>query len=212
MNFPGHDRVTGSRAGPRRLLVQLAPNWCRNFVSRSPPLTIICLRTSLDYAVATDEAMAKVPVFDPISFLMKRRFPFFGLSPMGKRYPSATSIFHDPQEVEAYRAELARKPQSELNQLVEHERRAEEEEIKRKLDEAEQARFFHQPNAQADFDHYCKCSYWTVDEAIALSFGKNPQIVNWATVAPYVPASKFAPRLQFAPRSGITRCLLATVV
>ena len=48
--------------------------------------------------------------------------------------------------------------------------------------EEERKKFYNQPDANADFDYYCKCPYWTLDEAIALSLGKDPVKVNWNTV------------------------------
>jgi hypothetical protein len=41
------------------------------------------------------------------------------------------------------------------------------------------ARFFNQPYATADFDHWCKAEHWSLDEAIALVMGKAPEIVSW---------------------------------
>jgi hypothetical protein len=35
--------------------------------------------------------------------------------------------------------------------------------------------FFNQPDAVADYDHWSKTAHWTLDEAIALSFGKAPE-------------------------------------
>jgi len=44
--------------------------------------------------------------------------------------------------------------------------------------QAERKRFFHQPEADADFEYWAKMPFWTLEEAIALSFGKNPKIVT----------------------------------
>lgn len=137
--------------------------------------------------------MPRAPAFDPIGYLVKRKFPLSGIAPMALRY--SNQPMPEPnltREAEAYRAELAQKSASDLQLLVEEERRAAAEETKRRLDAEERERFFHQPRARADFDHYCKCSYWTVDEAVALSFGKNPEIVNWKNIAPLVGVSAFA--------------------
>lgn len=37
-------------------------------------------------------------------------------------------------------------------------------------------------DADANFEWWTKCPYWTLDEAVALLFGKNPKIVNWESV------------------------------
>lgn len=56
----------------------------------------------------------------------------------------------------------------------------------------EQSRFFHQAYANADFEHWGKLSYWTLDEAVALSLGKAPEVVNWDLVKDLVSKSTFA--------------------
>lgn len=55
-----------------------------------------------------------------------------------------------------------------------------QEELTKQYIEDDQRRFFNTPNAEADFDYWSKMPHWTLDEALALSFGKNPKIVNWA--------------------------------
>ncbi len=61
-----------------------------------------------------------------------------------------------------------------------------------KVEFEEQLRFFNQPHAKADVTHWSKASYWTLDEAIALSFGKNPEEVEWKYVKEHVHISPFA--------------------
>ena len=56
----------------------------------------------------------------------------------------------------------------------------------------EQARFFNQPHSNANFSYWSKAAYWTLDEATALSFGKAPNVVNWASVKGHVEYSSFA--------------------
>ena len=54
------------------------------------------------------------------------------------------------------------------------------EELKKKYVEDDQRRFFNQPKAKADFNYWSKMPEWTLDEAIVLSFGKNPEYVTWS--------------------------------
>ena len=44
--------------------------------------------------------------------------------------------------------------------------------------EREESYFFNQPDAQAVFDYWARLSSWKVEEAVALSFGKNPKVVT----------------------------------
>jgi hypothetical protein len=53
-------------------------------------------------------------------------------------------------------------------------------------------RFFNQPHAAADFEHWSKLAHWTLDEAVALSSGKAPERVNWEAVSKYLQLSSFA--------------------
>jgi polyhydroxyalkanoate synthesis regulator phasin len=43
----------------------------------------------------------------------------------------------------------------------------------------EAAHPFNQPHARADFDHWAKMEYWTVDEGIALLLGRSPAALIW---------------------------------
>ena len=53
--------------------------------------------------------------------------------------------------------------------------------------EDDQRQFFNQPRAAADFDYWSKMTHWTLDEAIALSFGKAPEVVNEKSLKGVVP-------------------------
>src|SRR5262249_32211037 len=60
---------------------------------------------------------------------------------------------------------------------------------------------FNQPHARADYEHWSKAAHWTLDEAIALSFGKAPEVVGWKVVQQYVQVSPFA--VQYARRRDL---------
>jgi hypothetical protein len=52
--------------------------------------------------------------------------------------------------------------------------------------------FFDQPDAQADFEYWSKAEYWTSDEAVAISFGKNPKVVTGEALKNYLGKAQFA--------------------
>jgi rhodanese-related sulfurtransferase len=52
--------------------------------------------------------------------------------------------------------------------------------------------FFNHSVSEADFERWSKLADWTIDEAIALSFGKDPDVVNWKLVQNYGGRSGFA--------------------
>ncbi|MGH6854785.1 MAG: hypothetical protein ACREDX_06615 [Aestuariivirga sp.] len=61
-----------------------------------------------------------------------------------------------------------------------------------KAEEDEAQRFLNQPYARADFEHWSKAAYWSIEEAVALSLGREPKVVHWKSVASYRQVSKFA--------------------
>jgi hypothetical protein len=110
----------------------------------------------------------------------------------------ARGEYQDPEErrnkIEEYRAELLAKDPRELQELYKEERAKERVEAEVRPDWEDRQRFFNQPHAKADFIHWSKAAHWTLDEAVALSFGKEPTIVNWNRVQKYTEISRFAGR------------------
>ncbi len=51
---------------------------------------------------------------------------------------------------------------------------------------------FPQPQSAADFEYWAKMPVWTLNEAIALSFGKNPDQVDWDLIEIYRKVSPIA--------------------
>jgi hypothetical protein len=96
------------------------------------------------------------------------------------------------REIAAYKAQLLQLPPGQLQALAESEFEKQRAEIAAKAEREDRERFFNQPYAEADFDHWSKAAHWTLDEAIALSFGKAPECVNWKSVLPLVGVSAFA--------------------
>jgi hypothetical protein len=140
--------------------------------------------------------MAKLPDFDPIGFLIHRKFG--AATVRGQPLPSLSGgrlARIDPdiaRQIAAFKDELSKLPPDELQALMGSELRAQREEWAAKAELEERQRFFNQPAASADFDHWSRCAHWTLDEAIALSFGKAPERVNWRRVEPFVNVSDFA--------------------
>jgi hypothetical protein len=146
--------------------------------------------------------MARLPQFEPVEFLLERKFGA-GARHADRTLPVSLSsgrrIRTDPNlavRVAQYRAELLTLPSDDLKSLVESEREKQRAELAAKVEHEERERFFNQPLARADFDHWSKAAHWTLDEAVALSFGKAPERVNWETVKPFVNVSAFAFQYQ----------------
>lgn len=55
--------------------------------------------------------------------------------------------------------------------------------LKARQEQANEARrFYRQPNAQANFPYWLAMDFWTLDEAVALLVGKNPEVVTPASI------------------------------
>ena len=106
--------------------------------------------------------------------------------------------------------------EEQLNTLYESELAKGQEEQRAKLEEREESFFFNTPAANADFDHWSRAAYWTLEEAIALSFGKDPARVNWRAISDYDQASRFpklyARRLDLAKRAALWKKLFDPVL
>lgn len=64
--------------------------------------------------------------------------------------------------------------------------------------EAEAERFFNKPQARADFGHWAKLDYWTLEEGVALCFGRSPKAVNRKSIEPERDVSPFAKQFMDA--------------
>lgn len=135
--------------------------------------------------------MARIPRIDKVSFLVNRKFNEFRTRSHGR---NALTSYSDSdfasfdlnlktglpdaklREAERYRAQLQVMDSSDLEELY-------LQEIHCKFLEEDQTRFFYSKMVEADFDYWSKMSHWTLDEAIALSFGKDPERVNWNSLS-----------------------------
>jgi hypothetical protein len=127
--------------------------------------------------------MAKQPsTRERIDYLISRRFP---LSYLLNIAPSLSSRGPPPDtrqlrtEVDSFRSELVALSTPELIARFDEEKEKETQQLRAKADQEERERFFNLPHANADYDHWSKAAHWTLDEAIALSFGRAPEIVRW---------------------------------
>ena len=81
------------------------------------------------------------------------------------------SIYQKYDEIKAFRIWLDGLTAEELTVLYE---------VRRRM-----AQFYNHPSATANtkiYTHYAKLATWTLDEAIAITLGKNPKLVNWELI------------------------------
>lgn len=141
--------------------------------------------------------MSMLPEYpsDPIAYLVRRKFgdaelagPVSGL--LEDEEETQTKLY---AEIQTYRTELQGLEEDQLFALASQEREKEA----RELEVAEERqRFFNQPNSEADFEYWGKYPLWTLDEAVALTLGKDPRVVTWPKIEEYVETSPFAARFS----------------
>ena len=132
-----------------------------------------------------------------IGFLVDRKFPLLltAIGP-GGRGMRADLRLKAKQEADTYRVQLSGIPKDELNALFQREMRKKDEELTIHRLREDEARFFNQASAIADYSYWTKAAYWTLDEAVALAMGKNPEIVNPTSLAAYRTISPFVQRFD----------------
>lgn len=131
---------------------------------------------------------------DIIAFLVQRKFPptVVGHLPTGSRPNGSTTLGRmvRHEQMDQYRSELQTLPLEQLQSLYEEESSKALADLQRQ----EEQRFFNQPHAVADFDHWSKAEHWSLDEAIALAMGKAPEVVSWDKIRSYSSVSPFVQR------------------
>lgn len=133
---------------------------------------------------------------NPLEYLVKINFP------LERNYKASVpslsamrpSIRDDDylRRASDYRKELGQISYPELLVLAEEAAKAEAQKAIAKRDTEEANRFFNLPHADVDIAHWSRMSVWSLDEAVALSLGKDPRKVNWDRVKDHVDDSRFA--------------------
>jgi hypothetical protein len=117
-----------------------------------------------------------------IEFLIRQKLPAIVLanltSASQSRGTTTLGRITRQQEETRYRGELLALPDDELRALYE----SEVSKLIKQNEREEETRFFNQPHAMADFDHWSKAEHWSLDEAVALAMGKAPEVVSWAKI------------------------------
>jgi hypothetical protein len=139
--------------------------------------------------------MTKPDIEAAIDYFVTKKFGIIAtlapaLANLGKTQRNATL----PQNtaIEAYKATLRNMPELELITLHKQSLAKDVERTKQAAIKEENERFYNLRSADADFAHWSKAAHWTIDEAIALSFGKEPEIVTWKKIEPLKDKTAFA--------------------
>jgi hypothetical protein len=125
-------------------------------------------------------------------FLASLRFPCV-IDPTGatsKRKVTSDVFMVERMRAREYIASLGKLSDTELD--IQYEKAVEA--LRAEADRQEAARPFNQPHARADVSRWAKMAYWTPDEAVALSLGRDPKFANWEKLQQLVQSSRFAYR------------------
>lgn len=95
-------------------------------------------------------------------------------------------------EIEEYKATLLNMPTDKLLTLYQEALDEDSKLAEIHARREEKNRFYNLQEAYADFVHWSKAAHWTLDEAIALSFGKEPNKVTWKKIEPLKDKTTFA--------------------
>jgi len=123
-------------------------------------------------------------VQDPIEieYLVNIKFPLYKVRHVSNS--PAAKLEKVTEEAEKYKSQLENMPNEEVHALYKQAKN--DVETKKLIKEVvDQRYFFNKPEAQADFEHWSKATYWTIEEAVALSLGKDPEKVNWKSMNVY---------------------------
>lgn len=107
----------------------------------------------------------------------------------------------------SYGEELDNLPGTELFPLYEAATASRRKAQKSKADREDIDRFFNEPRAKANFQHWLTVAVWSEEEAVALSLGKEPSVVNESALAVAGPGSPF--RREYRRRLDLVRRALA---
>jgi hypothetical protein len=137
---------------------------------------------------------------DPLEYLMRRKFPLASrMATASSPHGSATTNEHErvsEAQAAGYREELKALPPNELSCLAKEAALAEEEELRLRREREEKQRFFNRPRADMDVTHWSRMSCWSIDQAVALSLGKDPRVVKWLLIKDFVRVSPFAAEFE----------------
>ena len=143
---------------------------------------------------------------DPIEFLVRRKFTAgpqvlarlggVGAAPATQYGYRTGQTWQYSKEAEAYRQQLRAMPADELEALYASEGLKQYQENIAKAEAEEAKRFFNLPHAGADVGHWSKAAYWSLEEAVALSLGKEPQYVDWNKLEKFRSVSAFVEKYR----------------
>ncbi|MBB3408025.1 hypothetical protein FHT87_001928 [Rhizobium sp. BK316] len=133
---------------------------------------------------------------DPIGFVIDRLFPdqrIFANQEYWNTYPEHKQRYEVAKDAADRFIDTLGKSLSieRFNEILEEQIQKFLEEQIEMANRLDASRFFNKRIAEANWDYWSKISYWTPEEAAAISFGKEPNLVNLQSLRPYATNSIF---------------------
>ncbi|WP_139189052.1 hypothetical protein [Thalassobaculum litoreum] len=145
-------------------------------------------------------------VIDPIGYLVRAKFPLLENAEKAQSEGGLGAVAAElVSRADAYRQELASVGPDEIARRAKQQRSMDLAIARRDPGIAREKRPFLRPESQAEFEYWAKMSFWSTDEAIALSLGREPafstlQHITWAgSGSDY--AAEFLSRRQIVERA-----------
>ncbi len=134
--------------------------------------------------------------FNPESYLVFRKYGHAANPPEGRHMDEPYDREGHARYVESqqYAARLRALPSDELQALVQAEKALRPREQLLLEEAKERSYFFNKPDAMADYGYWGRMPLWKIEEATALSLGRDPRRVNSRSVDSYKAISAFAKR------------------
>jgi hypothetical protein len=135
-----------------------------------------------------------------IDYLLKLKFGYIGpFIPSTSQLGSSGSNIEQQNRqhlIEKYRKELTNLTTEEFERILNGEKVKEAQSYIAKRDADEAARPFNQARANLDVEHWSRISFWTQDEAVAISLNRDPRRVSWDALKSVTGVSAFAAKYQ----------------
>jgi hypothetical protein len=139
-----------------------------------------------------EDVLKRLKRDETISFLLRRKYPAYKLL-AAKNNANPGSVSQKVlSEGAAYEAELRALSLTDLEELRRSEEIKSAAAERSRAEAHEQQLFFNKPSAEVDVEHWAAMAMWSLEEAIPLTFGKDPNVVQWESISAFTRTSPFA--------------------
>lgn len=129
-----------------------------------------------------------------IGYIVHHQYPALSIVGLAQRHGSEPGLVEVIAATEMLRDELSQLSDTELEARYQGAKAVEDKLAAEKAEKLEAGRSFNQPQARADFSHWAKCSFWTIEEAVAVTLGRDPAAIHSVDLNVYVTVSPFVMR------------------